>query len=129
LDGDPESAVQISVGTQHFRDGLVTLTIRGDGRVTVVRLRASGEDRHESTLGDEELRMLSAELDAVDLAELRPSGGMRQPGDVPVEVLLVKDGRKVHEQQLWYGDRYTDPSLDRLIRRFDELVDEVETAA
>lgn len=128
LGGGPESLVQISVGTQHFGDGLVTLTIRGDGRVTVVRLQASRESRHESMLDDEKLRCLAAELDAVGLAGLRPSGGMRQPGDVPVGVSLAKDGRSVHEQQLWYGDRYTDAGLARLIRAFDELVDEVESA-
>ena len=37
--------------------------------------------------------------------------------------MVAHGGRAVHEQSLWYGDRYTDAALDRLIRRFDELVE------
>ncbi len=102
---------------------MITLTVHGDGRATVVRRDADSEERAEGELTADERRALGDELDSLGLVELRPAGGAREPDDVPVEVMVAQGGRAVHEQSLWYGDRYKDAALDRLIRRFDELVD------
>ena len=123
LADDPELAVQLAVGTQHFRGGVITLTVHGDGRATVVRRDADSEERAEGELTADERRALGDELDSLGLVELRPAGGSREPDDVPVEVMVAHGGRALHEQSLWYGDRYTDAALDRLIRRFDALVE------
>jgi hypothetical protein len=128
LASDPELAIQISMGTQHFRDGLVTLTLRGDGHATVVRRLADGEERHESELSAEERQSLADEFDSIDLTGLRATEGERKPGDTPVNVLVVRDGKTVSDQHLWFGDRYTDKGLDRLVRRFDEVVGRLEAA-
>ena len=101
---------------------MVTLTVHGDGRATVVRRDADSEERVEAELPAGERRALGDELESLGLVELRPSGDSREPDDVPVEVMVAHGGRAVHEQRLWYGDRYTNAALDRLIRRFDELV-------
>lgn len=122
LGDDPELAIQLAIGTQHFRGGVVTLTLHGDGRATLVRRQADGEERFDGELGADERRALGEELESLGLVELRPGDGAREPGDVPVEVMVAHGGRPVHQERLWYGDRYTDAALDRLIRRFDELV-------
>lgn len=91
-----------------------------------MRRQADGEERVDGELGADERRALGEELESLGLVELRPGDGPREPGDVPVEVMVAHGGRPVHQERLWYGDRYTDPALDRLIRRFDALVGRLE---
>jgi hypothetical protein len=104
----------------------VTLTVHGDGRATVLRRTADAEERSDGVLGVDERRALGEELESIGLLELRPGDGPREPGDVPVEVMVAQGGRSLHQARLWYGDRYTDAALDRLIRRFDALVGRLE---
>jgi hypothetical protein len=125
LADDPDLTVQIAIGIEHFEDGLVTLTVHGDGRATVVVRSAGEEQRYERTLEPDELRALGEELDALELTELRAKPGGRKPDDAPIEVLVARDGRPLHSARLWYGDRWDDPRLDGVVRRFDALVEEV----
>jgi hypothetical protein len=129
LPDDPSLTVQIAIGIEHFEDGLVTLTVHGDGRATVVVRSAGEERRYERRLEPDELRRLGEELADLGLTSLRARPGGRPPDDAPVEVLVARDGRPLHSAELWYGDRWEDPQLDRLVRRFDALVDSVSEGA
>jgi hypothetical protein len=71
LADDPDLTVQIAIGIEHFEDGLVTLTVHGDGRATVVVRSAGQEQRYERRLEADELRRLGEELDELGLTSLR----------------------------------------------------------
>ena len=126
LADDPDLTVQIAIGIEHFEDGLVTLTVHGDGRATVVVRSAGDEQRYERRLEPDELRRLGEELDELGLTSLSARPGGRRPDDAPIEVLVARDGRPLHTAELWYGDRWDDPRLDGVVRRFDALVEQVK---
>ena len=129
LADDPDLTVQIAIGIEHFEDGLVTLTVHGDGRATVVVRNAGQEQRYERRLEADELRRLGEELDKLGLTSLRARPGGRPPDDAPIDVLVARDGRPLHSAELWYGDRWDDPRLDGVVRRFDALVDQIKAGA
>jgi hypothetical protein len=129
LADDPDLTVQIAIGIEHFEDGLVTLTVHGDGRATVVVRNAGQEQRYERRLEADELRRLGAELDERGRPAPRARPGGRPPDDAPIDVLVARDGRPLHSAELWYGDRWDDPRLDGVVRRFDALVDQIKAGA
>jgi hypothetical protein len=126
LADDPDLTVQIAIGIEHFEDGLVTLTVHGDGRATVVVRNAGEEERYERRLEPDEVRRLGEELDALGLTSLEARPGGRPPDDAPIDVLVARDGKPLHSAELWYGDRWDDPRLDGVVRRFDALVEKVK---
>lgn len=128
LDQHPRLAVSIRQGTEHFRDGVVTVTIRGDGLVVVDRLRAGTPSRVEQRLPPERVRDLGRALAEHRVTAARTSKLPREPGDTPL-VLRVDGGARPFQAEVWYGDRYQDRDLDALIRLADALVTEVAPPA
>lgn len=114
--------VSMTTGTEHFGKGLVELSIRGDGTVTVDN-RAAGKQRSfTGKLTADELAALGPELAAAGFTTLRSPGPPRQPGDTPVVLRVVQGGKELYRGDLWYGDRYQMPGLDRIIKRHDAIV-------
>ncbi len=114
--------VSVTTGTEHFGKGLVKLSVRGDGSVTVQN-RASGKERtFTGKLDTDELAALGPELAAAGFTTLRTPGPPRKPGDTPVVLGVAQGGKERYRADLWYGDRYQMPGLDRIIKRHDAIV-------
>lgn len=128
LDQHPRLAISIRQGTEHFRDGQVTVTVHGDGKVVVDRLRAGQPSRQEKQLSPERVRELGKTLAEHRVAAPRKTTLPREPGDTPL-VLRVEGTARPFQADLWYGDRYQDKDLDALIRLADALVREVAEGA
>ncbi len=127
LDRHPQLSISIRQGTEHFGDGLVTVTARGDGLVVVDRRRAGTPSRVEAKLPPERIRDLGRALADHRLTAPRRSSLPREPGDSPL-VLRVEGGPRPFQADLWYGDRYQDRDLDAIIRLADGLVQELAPA-
>ena len=125
---DPSSALEVAVGREHFRNGEVALTVHGSGEIDVVQLRSGAERDWHARLEAERLQALADELAELDLAELRPRAGGRDPDDDPVR-LALREGGEVHEAHLWHADRFADDRLDRLLTRWQALTEEVTGGA
>jgi len=122
-DRNPAWEVRITTGTEHFRKGLVTLVLRGDGSALVQNRRA-GKDLppFEGRIPAEQVRELGVRLAALDLAALPGGDRPRVPGDTPV-LIEVRQGTRVQAQaRCWHADRYETPALDRLLELADEVV-------
>jgi hypothetical protein len=129
LSAHPDATVALSIGTEHFGAGLITLTLHGDGRIGVLN-RSRGEERHFDLPADPaRATELARELAALDLVELRAAEDPRPPGDVPIDVRVDLGGETLHHTELWHGDRWKDPRIDQLVRRFDALVEEATGGA
>ena len=51
------------------------------------------------------------------------------PTTIPSALALRAGGEQVHEAQLWHADRFADDRLDRLLRRWQALTEEVTDGA
>ncbi len=125
---DPSSALEVSVGHEHFRNGEVTLSVDGTGAMRVVQLRSGTEREWEGRLAAERVAALSDELAALDLRTVSARGGGRDPDDDPVR-LVLRSGGEAHEAQLWHADRFEDERLDRLLERWQALTEEITEGA
>src|SRR4051794_10022448 len=126
---DPSSVVEVTAGREHFRTGEVTLVVEGTGALRVRQLRSGAERDWQGQLPAERLAALSTELAQLDLASLASSGDDRDPDDDPVRLVLRSGGDPPHEARLWYADRFADPRLDALLRRWQALTEEVTDGA
>jgi hypothetical protein len=129
LDQHPGVAISIRQGTEHFRNGLVTLIVRGDGAVAVDQLRSGQTAHYEKQLSPDRIRDIGGQLAEHHLSAPRTTSLPRQPDDTPL-VLRVEGAEPAPFQaDLWYGDRYKDSDLDAIIRLADALVNEVSAGA
>lgn len=126
---DPSSAVEVSVGQEHFRNGEVTLVVEGSGAMRVVQLRSGAAREWEAQLPDDRVAALSEELAELDLRTVASPGGDRDPDDDPVHLVLRSGDAAAHEAQLWHADRFDDERLDRLLQRWQELTEEITDGA
>jgi hypothetical protein len=122
LDGHADAAIEITTGVEHFRKGLVVLSVGGDGRFVIVNRRAGNETRQDGKLDAAALREFAADVAAGGIARLEARPGPRQPGDSPVVIKVLKDGRVVLEKRLWDADRWEDKGLERVLARYDQVV-------
>ena len=122
LSAHADTAVSITSGTEHFRKGLVVLTLRGSGEVEVLN-RASGKvSRYSGKLPKAELDTVGVEIQKAGLTRLTTKGPPREPGDSPV-VLEVHSGKtRVYSKSLWYADRHEKAGLDTILKRYEALV-------
>ena len=125
---DPSSALELSVGREHFRNGEVTLRVDGSGAMKVVQLRSGAEREWGGRLPVERVAALSDELAALDLRAVSSRAGGRDPDDDPIR-LRLRSGEDAHEASLWYADRYEDDRLDRLLERWQALTEEITGGA
>lgn len=129
LDQYPGVAITIRQGTEHFRNGLVTLTIHGDGKVEVDQLRAGQAAHYEKQLPPDRIRDIGRQLAEHRVSAPRTTSLPRQPGDTPLVLRVEGAGPAPFQADLWYGDRYKDSDLDAIIRLADALVKEVSAGA
>jgi hypothetical protein len=125
---DPSSALVVTVGQEHFRNGEVTLVVDGAGAIRVLQLRSGAEREWEGRLPAERVASLSEELAGLDLRTVASPGGDRDPDDTPVH-LVLRSGDAAHEARLWHADRYADERLDRLLERWQALTEELTEGA
>jgi hypothetical protein len=129
LDQHPGIAISIRQGTEHFRNGLVTLIIHGNGTVGVDQLRAGKAAHYEKQLPPDRIRDLGRQLAEHRVSAPRKTSLPRQPGDTPLVLRVEGAGPAPFQADVWYGDRYKDSDLDAIIRLADTLVNEVGGAA
>jgi hypothetical protein len=129
LPDDPDLSVEITTGTEHFRNGAIALTVRGDGAVSVLQRRSGEEREYSGRLDAERMRRLADELAADELGELADSGGDRIPDDFPVAIRIERAGELLHAASIRESDRWKDERLNRLVRRYDALVEELTDGA
>lgn len=125
LADDPELQIEIRVGIEFWRNGEITLRVRGDGGVEVLQRRSGKERRFDARLDGPRVRALGEELAGEGLTAFAPQPGDREPDDMPVMLRVARNGDVLHEAVLSYGDRYDDPRLDSVLRRYEALVEEV----
>jgi hypothetical protein len=125
LPDDPDLSVAITTGTEHFRNGAITLTVRGDGAVSVLQRRSGDEREYRGRLDAERMRRLADELAADDLGELEDSGGDVIPDDHGVTIRIERAGELLHTAWIRESDRWKDERLNRVVRRYDALVEEL----
>lgn len=125
----PDVTLRVTTGTEHFGKGLVELAIRGNGTVTIDN-RAAGKSRsYTGRLAPDELRALGPELAAAGFTTLHSPGPPREPGDTPVVLEVEQGGAERYRAELWYGDRYQLPGLDRIIKQNDAIVTKLTDGA
>jgi len=117
--------ISVTTGTEHFRKGLVKLSIGGDGSLTITNHRAGERRDYPGKLTREEVEKLGQEFAAAGFTTLRSPGPPREPGDSPVVLEITRAGEQRYQAELWYGDRETLPGVDVIIRRFDAIVERV----
>jgi len=129
LPDDPDLSVAITTGTEHFRNGAITLTVRGDGAVSVEQRRSGEEREYQGRLDAERMRRLADELAEDEIGELADSGGDRGPDDFPVTIRIERGGELLHAASIRESDRWKDERLNRVVRRYDALVGELTDGA
>jgi hypothetical protein len=125
LTAHPDVTVAVTIGVVHWREGQVTVSLGGDGAAEVRRVRAGGAQTVEARLDSARLDQLGAEFADAGFTHLRPAEGPRQPGDVPVLLSIRRGADQLYSASLWYGDRYQNPGLDRIIVRAEALAAEL----
>ncbi|MBP7126560.1 hypothetical protein KBD49_09375 [Myxococcota bacterium] len=119
----PEWEVRITTGTEHFRKGVVTLELQGDGTARI-RNRRAGQDLppREGKVPAEQVRELGSRLVALEPGNLPGGDRPRVPGDTPVVIEVRERGAVRVQARCWHSDRYDLPALDRLLEQADDLV-------
>jgi hypothetical protein len=115
---DAPVVVEIAVGREHFRTGVVTLAVRSDGAMECVQERAGRRRAWSGRLAPERVAMLHP-------IGLAPHVGDRDPDDDPVQITTAAG--VVREMR--YSDRFTDPQLDELLRAWQQIVEELTDGA
>ena len=114
--------ISITTGTVHFGTGLVKLSVRGDGSLTIHNRTADKQREFSGTLTATEVEALGKDLAEAGFTTLTSPGAPREPGDTPVVLVITQGGVKKYHAELWYGDRYKIPGVDTIIKRFDAIV-------
>jgi len=125
LDKHRDVTLSVTTGTEHFGKGLVKLSVRGDGSVTVLNRNAGTKKSFTYKLTTEELAALGRELAEAGFTTVRSPGPPREPGDTPVVLEVTQGGKEHYRAELWDADRYNNPGLDKIIKRNDALVTKI----
>ena len=125
LDQHPDVAITIQQGTEYFRDGQITLIIRGDGRVRVEQRRSGVVHPFEVQLPPARIAAIGRALAEHRFTAARTTKLPRNPGDTPLVLRLERGTAAAFAADLWYADRYQDADLDAIVRQADALIYEV----
>ena len=126
LSEHPDVSVSIAIGIEHWKTGLTTLIVRGDGDVKVLNQRAGKETVFTGHLSSQSVQEFGAALVQADFSALPPSAQTnRTPGDMPVFLKLQQGETTQLDQRVWHGDRYKDKKVNAIIMQFENLVAEV----
>lgn len=118
----PGVAISLAIGTEHFREGLITLTVASDGKVRVEQLRSGETRRFDATWTAAEVTAFGKGLVDDGIGDIAVIPGPRNPGDVPLDLSLSKDGASIWHMDVWHGDRYKSPAVDKVLNRLDATV-------
>jgi hypothetical protein len=125
LERHADVAVVVRQGTEHFDDGLITLAVRGDGRVIVDQLAAGAAQQHSAKLDAARVAAFGSSLAAHRFTAARTTTLPREPGDTPLVLRVDRADAPVFEVHLWNADRYKDADLDAILRTADAMIHEV----
>ena len=118
----PELAVSVTLGTEHFSHGQTRLTVHGSGAVEVDNLRAGHHRRYRGELGHDDLAAFGDEMAEIGLTALSSPRTTYEMGETTVTIELRDRDAVVHHADIPADDRFSNASLDRLVRAYDELV-------
>jgi hypothetical protein len=125
LPGDPELAIEISEGIEHWRAGEITLTVDGSGAVEVRHRRAGEEHRYAGTLSPDELARFAARLAELGYANLATVARMQERDELTVTLSIRRRDEVVHRAEIPSGERDDDPRLAGVMAEYESLVDRV----
>ena len=116
--------IQIAIGLKNWREGETSLSVDRQGKAAVSNLRADKVIQFDGVLPTQQLEELAAAVNAV--AQISPQKQPRKPGDVPIKLAWYA-GNTVqgHNDDFWYGDRYTMTDVNQLIRLFNQIVKQI----
>lgn len=122
LDRHPELTVTIRSGTEHFRGGQITVTLRGDGSTTVEQLQAGQRTEYQARLPPARVAQVGTTLADHHFTASRKSKLPREPGDTPLILSLSRGETPIFQANLWHGDRYTVADLDAILVLYGNLM-------
>jgi hypothetical protein len=125
LPGDPELAIEISEGIEHWRAGEITLTVHGSGAVEVRHRRAGEERRYVGALDPDELARFAGRLAELGYATLAAVNREQQRDELTVTLSIRRSGEEVHRAEIPSGERDDDPRLAGVMAEYEALVDRV----
>jgi hypothetical protein len=125
LPGDPQLAIEISEGIEHWRAGEITLTVDGSGAVTVRHRRAGEERRYAGTLDPDELARFAGRLAERGYASLATVARDQQRDELTVTLTIRRGGEEIHRAEIPAGERDDDPRLAGVMAEYESLVDRV----
>jgi hypothetical protein len=125
LPGDPELAIEISEGIEHWRAGEITLTVEGSGTVTVRHRRAGEERRYAGTLDPDELARFAGHLAELGYASLATVDRDQQRDELTFTLTIRRGGEEVHRAEIPEGELDDDPRLAGVMAEYESLVDRV----
>ena len=123
LSQHPDVTVTVQTGIPDWYTGEIRLAIRGDGTITAHKVRSKGEQMYAGQLDATQVQELGNELATHGFTQIQPSSApTRLPDDMPVVLRIARGAEQLYEARLWHADRFSDPGLDRILRRTDELI-------
>jgi hypothetical protein len=125
----PGLEIVIRTGTQHWRAGEITLTVRGNGSAEVAQHQAQASTSFKDTLDTGAVDGFGRELAQHRFTAQRASKLPREPGDTPVRLALHRAGTVAFEVQIWDGDRDGDADLDAILVASQRLVHRITKGA
>jgi hypothetical protein len=125
LPHDPELAIEISEGNEHWRAGEITLTVEGSGAVEVRHRRAGEERRYAGTLEPAELERFARRLGELGYASLATVDREQPRDELTVTLSIRRHGEEVQRAEIPSGERDDDPRLAGVMAEYESLVDRV----
>jgi hypothetical protein len=125
LPGDPELAIEISEGIEHWRAGEITLIVDGSGAVEVRHRRAGEERRYLGALAPDELARFAGHLAELGFASLATIDREQPRDELTVTLSIRRSGEEVHRAEIPSGERDDDPRLAAVMAAYESLVDRV----
>lgn len=125
----PDLEIVIRTGTQHWRAGEITLTVRGNGSAAVAQRQAETTASFEATLDRDDLDAFGRELARHRFTAQRTSKLPREPGDTQVRLALQRASKVEFETQIWDADRDSDADLDAILVAGQRLVHRITKGA
>jgi hypothetical protein len=118
----------VAVGLEHWRDGETTLSVDTQGKAEITN-RKSGKVTHfDGALTAEQVNELSGAVSSI--ANLQRENKPRKPDDVPLKIgLYAGDELTGQNDAFWYGDRYSVPEVNQVIRLFNQYVRQLSNGA
>lgn len=119
---DPELAIVVTLGTEHWSYGQTTLTVHGSGAVAVDNRRAGRHQQYTGQLDPGELAAFGEQMAKLGLTGLSSRRKTYEMGEATLTIELREGDTVLHHADLPVDDRFSDDGLDLLVRAYDALV-------